>query len=44
MNSTNSSFPRKVIKDLTVKTTTIIKQTEKITEEKKEEIITSEKN
>nr|QJD20918.1 hypothetical chloroplast RF19 [Trifolium alexandrinum] len=44
INWTNSSFTEKRIKDLNVKTTTIIKQIEKMTEEKKEEIITSEIN
>nr|AIJ28322.1 hypothetical chloroplast RF19 [Trifolium semipilosum] len=41
---TNSSFTEKRIKDLNVKTKTIIKQIEKMTEEKKEGIITSEIN
>ena len=43
-NWTNSSFTEKRIKDLNVKTKTIIKQIEKMTEEKKEGIITSEIN
>nr|AIJ27963.1 hypothetical chloroplast RF19 [Trifolium hybridum] len=41
---TNSSVTEKRIKDLNVKTKTIIKQIEKMTEEKKEGIITSEIN
>nr|YP_009046865.1 hypothetical chloroplast RF19 [Trifolium subterraneum]AID67350.1 hypothetical chloroplast RF19 [Trifolium subterraneum] len=44
INWTNSSFTEKRIKDLNVKTKTIRKQIEKMTEEKKEGIITSEIN
>nr|YP_009109892.1 hypothetical chloroplast RF19 [Trifolium glanduliferum]AIJ27931.1 hypothetical chloroplast RF19 [Trifolium glanduliferum] len=44
INWTNSSFTEKRIKDLNVKTKIIIKQIEKMTEEKKEGIITSEIN
>nr|AIJ28079.1 hypothetical chloroplast RF19 [Trifolium lupinaster] len=44
INWTNSSFTEKRIKDLNVKTKTIIKQIEKMTEEKKDGIITSEIN
>ena len=42
INWTNSSFTEKRIKDLNIKTKTLIKQIEKMTEEKKEGIITSE--
>lgn len=42
INWTNSSFTEKRIKDLNVKTKTIIKQIETMTEEKKEGILTSE--
>ncbi|RHN44663.1 hypothetical protein MtrunA17_Chr7g0221821 [Medicago truncatula] len=44
INWTNSSFTEKRIKDLNVKTKTIIKQIETMTEEKKEGILTSEIN
>nr|YP_010566049.1 hypothetical protein RF1 [Medicago rugosa]UZC30759.1 hypothetical protein RF1 [Medicago rugosa] len=44
INWTNSSFTEKRIKDLNVKTDTIIKQIETMTEEKKEGILTSEIN
>nr|YP_009642734.1 hypothetical chloroplast RF1 [Medicago biflora]QCO74221.1 hypothetical chloroplast RF1 [Medicago biflora] len=44
INWKNSSFTEKRIKDLNVKTKTIIKQIETMTEEKKEEILTSEIN
>nr|YP_010584688.1 hypothetical chloroplast RF1 [Galega orientalis]UZU69633.1 hypothetical chloroplast RF1 [Galega orientalis] len=44
INWTSSSFTEKRIKDLNVKTETIIKQIEKMTEEKKEGVINSEKN
>nr|UZC31821.1 hypothetical protein RF1 [Medicago italica] len=44
INWTNSSFTEKRIKDLNVKTKTIIKQIETMTEENKEGILTSEIN
>nr|QVX29308.1 hypothetical chloroplast RF1 [Indigofera miniata] len=44
INWTNSSLTEKKIKDLNVKTKTILKQIEKITKEKKRRFLTSEKN
>nr|WIL95975.1 hypothetical chloroplast RF19 [Caragana tibetica] len=44
INWTNCSLTEKRIKDLNVKTKTIIKQIEKMTQEKKGEVITSEKD